>query len=96
MIDIIIKEWVVFVVIGIMFAGIVLCVYINHTQRKRWTIEKQTTCVICGVRSKNRNWQIAGITFNWLESTPTICEKCIYEKITETSAKWNDAVKRIL
>jgi hypothetical protein len=50
-------------------------------------------CSICGCHGKKENYDISGIRFNYLENDVTICERCIYEKLSGIKLEWRDEIK---
>ena len=54
------------------------------------------TCIICGCRSRRKNFKLPAIIFNYLEGSPAICERCIFEKLTLNRFEWKKEIKELI
>ena len=45
-------------------------------------------CCICNLQYENPSFDMPALSFNWLEDSPMICEKCIFEKLTGMKKEW--------
>lgn len=54
-------------------------------------------CVVCGIKAKDdANIDLPGITFNFLEGQPIICERCIFTGITHGAVPFQEDVEALL
>lgn len=53
---------------------------------------RRITCVKCGLTGDD----LPGIRFNFLETTPLVCEQCIYKLYTGKKLDWNVYIKKSL
>jgi len=58
--------------------------------------EYARTCIICGVHSKDKKFDLPGIVFNYLKDAPTICEQCVFKILTNKSIDWIETIKKFI
>ncbi len=65
-----------------------------------WRKKRQTSelselqeCFICHTKYLNPKIDMPMLKFNWLDTNPAICEKCIFEKLTGIRLEWRKDCK---
>jgi len=53
-------------------------------------------CIICNAHGKKKGFDLPAITFNCLEGSPTICEKCIFRILTNRDLDWRKEIKSLI
>jgi len=53
-------------------------------------------CHVCGVASRNPRFDMSVLTFNFLEGSPSICERCLFHRLTGELRAWQPAIQTVL
>lgn len=58
-------------------------------------IEKERQCEKCHC-SSSKDFVLPAITFNYLEDSPVVCERCLYVILTGVKVEWRKEIKKYI